>query len=167
MGAITYINKLQDTSKFWGNGHIATSFAPQEMLARYLHPQLAVFRRSVSSKAAAKSEGITLSLAVPPSFKPVLHDFESVEAIRDFVKSLNATVRGPNLDKPGHYTIISPRKFKTLSPSITYEILSPGWAGYQGEYHHTQMSERQSVRGQKPVGTHCLYAKRRLEVPRA
>jgi hypothetical protein len=51
-------------------------------------------------------------------------------------------VRGPSFLNPGHYAIIPPDKFDTLSPSVTYEILSPGWAAYQGEFRHTQVSDK-------------------------
>ena len=113
------------------------------MLARPLRTPLAVPRRSVSSNAAAaRRKPITLTIIVPFSFKPELFEFESVEAIRNFVKTYNGMLKAPSPDKPFSNIIIPPRKFNTLSPTITYEILSPGWAGYQQGYHHTQVSDK-------------------------
>jgi len=127
-------------------------FFPQpmhpSMLARHSFPYiplrtpLDILKRSVSSKAAVERKHITLSLVVPPSVKAASYDFESVKQIEDFIKSQKATMRGPSLRNPGHYAIIPPRNFDTLSPSVTYEILLPGWVGYQGEFRHTQVSDK-------------------------
>jgi hypothetical protein len=103
---------------------------------------LDVLKRSISSKASAECKPITLSLVIPPSVKAAPYDFESVQQIEEFIKSQKATVRGPSLRNPGHYAIIPPRRFNELSPSVTYEILSPGWTGYQGDFRHSQVSDK-------------------------
>jgi len=79
---------------------------------------LDVLKRSISSKASAECKPITLSLVIPPSVKAAPYR------------------------NPGHYAIIPPRRFNELSPSVTYEILSPGWTGYQGDFRHSQVSDK-------------------------
>jgi hypothetical protein len=107
-----------------------------------LRAPLAILKHSVSSKATVPLKSVTLSLVIPPSLNPELYNFESVEDIEEIFKE--AFFKGPSLYNPGCYDIIPPHRFATLSPSVTYEILWPGWAaGYQGEsFRHAEVRDK-------------------------
>ena len=143
------------------------------MLARHSFRQIplrtpcAILKHSISSKATVAPKSITLSLVVPPSLRPELLNFESAAEFQDFVKSYRGNSKCPSSKNPGQYDIISPRKFSTLSPSITYELLAPGWGGYQGEYRHTQVSDKALEDKSSAVGAHRKHGEAGVEVPRA
>ena len=118
----------------------ASMFARPSFRHIPLRAPLAILKHSISSKATVAPKSITLSLVIPPSLKPELYNFESVEDLEEIFKE--AFFKGPSLCSPGHYDIIPPHRFDTLSPSVTYEILWPHpWAGYQTEFRHPQVRD--------------------------
>jgi hypothetical protein len=132
-----------------------------------LRAPLAILKHSISSKATIARKPIYLNLVVPPSLKPELLKFESTSHFVDFVKSYRGrgSLKYPSSENPGQYDIISPRKSSTFSPSITYELLAPGWGRYQGEYRHTQVSDK-AFEDKSRLASHRKHGEAGIEVQR-
>ena len=76
----------------------------------------------------------SLQLIVPLSGQVKTISFDDTTALDKFINSYNGSLR--TAESNGNERIITPKKYKSLSPSQTYEIVSPFFMAAQNERKH-------------------------------
>lgn len=113
-------------------------------LARRLHARLhhsQLYGTSIkSSNPSGHEPPFSLQLIVPPSGQVKTILFDDTAALDKFINSYNGSLRAaaPN----GNERIITPKRYKDLSTSQIYEIVSPFFLTTQNERQHSQISNK-------------------------
>ena len=94
-----------------------------------------------ASKKFKHGERITLNLIVPPSGETAIVECRTTDELHEFVKTYKGTLCTISKDSLPRY--IFPSKYSDLSPSTTYEIMSPFFQTTMDERHHRQIFDKE------------------------
>src|SRR5216117_1850236 len=83
---------------------------------------------------------IALNLIVPPSKELRSFKCPTPDALIEYVDSYNGTLATPFVD--GFSEIIPRSKYSEVSPSVTYEIVSPYFNSMNEEHQHRQIADK-------------------------
>jgi len=103
------------------------------------HRTLKTSTKTPPSNRFHHGESITLSVIVPTSKDPQLFDYETTDELAEHVKLYRGLL---SVYTANRTKFIPFSKYAKLSPSITYQILSPFFGSMQDERQHRQVADK-------------------------